>query len=484
MVCPKCGKEVEEGVSVCPFCGENLEGNSGSSSEVVQESVVNSEVENKEVEEKTEVSTPVLENSESESSSPTPNESVSQSTSAVVDVPTAVDLSTTNTENKVDDQPAETPAPVQETKPENVLNDINEVNPEAITNTGAVSQDGDVLKDEPKLNIPSKSLESIVTETTSVNFGPTESEVKSVANETSDTVMDANALQEVEPVLETVSVDNVNLETVSVDVSDQKEEVVEEVIEKPVLPAPTIGEINPDLLGSTYEQEEKMNNEMIAEKKRLDEEEHQRKLMEEQQKIANMAKPDLLAVNQTAMPTTDSGSDDEMKKKKRPNTKKILDIVTIAIILVIGLVAVWYFFLRDKEEKANDNYMQPIVSWFKGYNDGNASAMLSSYVPCLSNVDEIITEINNRVNSRLTNKNFYLEYKEEKSEVVNSQDQAELDSYLSERCATTPKIEEYKRVYINEKLSISEDKELEDNHPEFFVVRIENKWYILAFQEP
>ena len=483
MVCPKCGKEVEEGVNICPFCGENLDGTGGVGNEVVQEPVVNNEVENKEVEEKFETPIPVQEITEEVSISPTTNENVSQPTSAVVDVPTAVDLSATNTENKVDVQPVETPIPVQETKPENVLNDTNEVNPEAITNTGTVSQDGDVLKDEPMLNIPSKSLESIVTETTSVNFGPTESEVKSVANETSDTVMDANALQEVEPVLETVSVDNVNLETVSVDVSDQKEEVVEEVIEKPVLPAPTIGEINPDLLGNTYEQEEKMNNEMIDEKKRLDEEEHQRKLMEEQQKIANMAKPDLLAVDQSLMPTTDGGSDDDMKKKKRPNTKKILDIATIAIILVIGLVAVWYFFLREKEEKANDNYMQPIVSWFKGYNDGNTRDMLSSYVPCLSSVDEFITEINDRVNSRLTNKNFYLEYKEEKSEVVNSQDQAELDSYLSERCSSTPKIEEYKRVYIDEKLSVSEDKKMEENHPEFFVVKIENKWYILAFQE-
>lgn len=478
MVCPKCGKEVEEGVNICPFCGENLDGTGGVGNEVVQEPVVNNEVENKEVEEKFETPIPVQEITEEVSSSPTTNESASQTTSTVVDVPTAVNLSTTNADN----QPVETPIPVQETKPENILNDTNEVNPEAITNTGAVSQNGDVLKDEPKLNIPSKSLESIVTETTSVNFGPTESEVKSVANETSDTIMDANALQEVEPVIETVSVDNVNLETVSVDVSDQKEEVVEEVIEKPVLPEPTIGEVNSDALINSYEEEEKMNNEMIAEKKRLDEEERQRKLLEEQQKIANMEKPDLLAVDQSLMPTTNDESADDMKKKKRPNTKKILDIVTIAIILVIGLVAVWYFFLREKEEKANDNYMQPIVSWFKGYNDGNTSAMLSSYVPCLSNVDEIITEINNRVNSRLTNKNFYLEYKEEKSEVVNSQDQAELDSYLSERCSSTPKIEEYKRVYIDEKLSVSEDKKMEDNHPQFFVVKIENKWYILAFQ--
>ena len=296
MVCPKCGKEVEEGTSVCPFCGENLEGNSDSSSEVVQEPVVNNEVVNKEVEEKVETPTPVQENTEGENSSPTPNESTSQTTSTVVEAPTAVDLSQNSTANQPDVQPAETPTPVQETKTENILNDNSEVNPEAIVNTGAVSQDGDVLKDEPKLNIPSKSLESIVTETTSVNFGPTESEVKSVANETSDTVMNTNALQEIEPVLETVEVNNVNFETISVDVSDQKEEVEDEVIEKPVLPEPTIGEVSSDALINSYEEEEKINNEMIAEKKRLDEEEQQRKLLEEKQKVANMAKPDLLAV--------------------------------------------------------------------------------------------------------------------------------------------------------------------------------------------
>ena len=128
--------------------------------------------------------------------------------------------------------------------------------------------------------------------------------------------------------------------------------------------------------------------------------------------------------------------------------------------------------------------MTPVVTWFKGYNDGNVTTMLSSYIPCLANSDEIINTVNDTINNRLTYKSFYLEYKESKVEVVNSADQTALEDYLSKICINnSPKIDEYKRVYINEKVSNTDDNKVEETNPQFYTARIDNKWYVLAFQE-
>ena len=160
-----------------------------------------------------------------------------------------------------------------------------------------------------------------------------------------------------------------------------------------------------------------------------------------------------------------------------------MNIITAVVVLIVAAVAIWYFVIREEEPAENNNYMAPINTWYQGYKSGDATKMLSAWVPCLSKSDTVIDETNDLLNSA-TGKLVYLQYQEERSEVVNSTDQVPLNDLLNGICGTdSPTIQEYRHVYIKAQISNTETNKVDEVTPEFYTARINNKWYILAFQE-
>lgn len=355
------------------------------------------------------------------------------------------------------------------------LADLNETGGTA--NTTVPSVNG-IANADNNANISRQSTNDSV-----VNFAPVQSTIASEANETSDTVItNNNVLEEVTaPPFEGVEIDNASLESVSVDANAQSLEKPEEEMIMPTIPEAMIGELSSDLLSKKYEEDERINNERIAEKNRIEEQMRLQQMANEANANAQpMVKPDLLAVG----PRDDGNNNNNVsakKEKKKMNYKKILNIVTLLIMIIIA-VCVWYFVLRDSSNKAH-GYMEPIDTWYQGYNDSNSSTILSSYVPCLTQNEDVIDGVNNLVSSHNIYTWFTIDYVEERAEVVNSDDQEPLNQYLKDHCDTDiPTITEYKRVYIKQTISNNETKE-ETMKPQFFTVKIDNKWYILALQE-
>lgn len=287
------------------------------------------------------------------------------------------------------------------------------------------------------------------------------------------------SLDDVQPLEAENVVENNSLETVSVDATNEKLEEKEEVIAVPELPEAIVGEINPDLLGNKYDAEEKINNEKLEAKKKKIEEDRERKRLEEaeKQKIP-MEKPDLLAR------TPDPGENElDLKNKKKggKKMKKIMNFILIILAIAVILAAVWYFFINKKEPESS--YMDPIEAYFTGYDESDTSKILSSFVPCVSKTDEITNLITTTVNDRAQYGKLSLEFKEKNTEVVNADDQLVLDKYLKDMCGTNlPTVSEYKHVYIEEKIKTEEEKEFTQNNPEFWIVKIDGKWYILLIQ--
>lgn len=138
------------------------------------------------------------------------------------------------------------------------------------------------------------------------------------------------------------------LETVSVDVNSlilEEEKTKETIIEIPDMPEPEIAEINPELLGKNYDEEERINNEKIEAKRQRDLAELERKRQEEEEKKQRAAlegKPDLLAGRSNGEIPTNYESKTKRKKRK---FKRILLIIFILALIGFGL----YFFLVLRE---------------------------------------------------------------------------------------------------------------------------------------
>ena len=135
-----------------------------------------------------------------------------------------------------------------------------------------------------------------------------------------------------------VEIVNDSLETVTTTAEGLSfEEDIPKAIEVqiPDMPAPTIGEINPDLLGNQYDEEERINNEKIEMK-------HQQELAElERQRQEYLAaqqdpnsRPDLLA-----------GRTEEVVVEVKPKKKTSFGKVLVVILLLFAIAFALYYFL-------------------------------------------------------------------------------------------------------------------------------------------
>ncbi len=146
-------------------------------------------------------------------------------------------------------------------------------------------------------------------------------------------------LPQEEPVKDSeVEIVNDSLETVTINAEELK---FEEDIPKPVevqipdMPEPTIGEINPNLLGNQYDEEERINNEKIEMK-------HQQELAElERQRQEYLAaqqdpnsRPDLLA-----------GRTEEVIVEVKPKKKNSFGKVLVLVLLLAAIAFALYYFL-------------------------------------------------------------------------------------------------------------------------------------------
>ena len=287
-------------------------------------------------------------------------------------------------------------------------------------------------------------------------------------------------LQEVEVVVN-------NLDDVMLDESIEAKKQAENQAEQlenfviPEMPQPEIGEINPQLLGSIYKQEA-VNNEKKETKRKMEEAEFERKRQEEEAKRQMpMKKPDLLAGINTATEDLEPENIEKGKKDKK-KMRKVMNI--IIIILAIALIGVGVYYLTNHmKETSASTYMDPISTYFEGYSNSNVELMLSSFVPCLSKTEEIATEINNLINARNQYGAIEVDFKEKNVEVVNGDDQSHLDDYLSETCSTdSNEITDYKHVFVEQTITVTDTKEVTTNEPEFWVVQINEQWYILSIQ--
>lgn len=135
-----------------------------------------------------------------------------------------------------------------------------------------------------------------------------------------------------------VEIVNDSLETVTTTAEGLSfEEDIPKAVEVqiPDMPAPTIGEINPDLLGNQYDEEERINNEKIEMK-------HQQELAElERQRQEYLAaqqdpnsRPDLLA-----------GRTEEVVVEVKPKKKTSFGKVLVVILLLLAIAFALYYFL-------------------------------------------------------------------------------------------------------------------------------------------
>jgi len=270
---------------------------------------------------------------------------------------------------------------------------------------------------------------------------------------------------------------NDELETISVEASSDNLLEEEEKIEEFILPVPTIEEINPNVLGNVYDEAERLNNEKREAKRLAEEAELERKRQEEEaRKQIPIEKPDLLG----SAYNDDINIDFNKKKEKKP-MRKVMNIIIIILGLAVVVALVYYFFFKEKEDK--NAYLNPINVYFEGYKNGDSEKMLTSYIPCLSKSEEIITLINNTIATRNQYENIYLEFNESSTEVVNNDDRDSLNTYLKEQCGTDiPEIKEYKHVFIEQKVKTAKEDDYAINKPEFWTVKIDSNWYILLIQ--
>ena len=146
-------------------------------------------------------------------------------------------------------------------------------------------------------------------------------------------------VQQEEPIKDSeVEIVNDSLETVTTTAEELsfEDEIPKAVeVQIPDMPAPTIGEINPDLLGNQYDEEERINNEKIEKK-------HQQELAEiERQKQEYLAaqqdpnsRPDLLA-----------GRTEEVVVEVKPKKKTSFGKLLVVILLLFAIAFALYYFL-------------------------------------------------------------------------------------------------------------------------------------------
>ncbi|MBQ7104755.1 MAG: zinc ribbon domain-containing protein [Bacilli bacterium] len=419
LICKKCGKEYEDSELKCPYCGEAY-------------------TEENEIDD-------------------------------ILEVPLGEEENKTLEEVKISETPAVVSVEVNAETKENIQEEVVlEETKEEVTKPTIIEEEPVTLTEVTPVVDTLPSIEE---------EAPVKAEMPIIETPNLDDILPTDTLNN----LDETNISNDNLETISVELQEETLEEKEEVFEIPEMPAPEVGEVDLEQLINKYDNDEKENLEKIEAKKQYDEAVSEQKRLEEEAKRQQpVPKPDLLA---TIPDETDVDIDIKTTKKKgkKPMKKVMNAILVILIIAVIG-VLIWYF-IQGRETKENNNYMKPVDEYFSAYKAGDSTKMLASFVPCVSQTDEITTLITTTVNNSAQYGVITLEYKETTTEVVNKDDQKHLDEYLKNMCPTsTPAIEEYKHVFVEQKIKGQEEKEFTVNNPEFWVVKVNNEWYILQIQ--
>ena len=455
-LCTKCGQVLEDNVLVCPYCGKEVE------NEIKEENNINDIIE-----------IPIV--------NQTDNSTIEGTVPLVMAAPTLDDITPVST------QPQEEPI--------NIIEPTNTEPVIAITEVPPVVEEK--VEEQPQVEISVPEVVPIQEATPEVVETPVVEENVEEISETApevnittapvivETVPDLGDANTILTTVETI-VENNSLETISVDASENHLVEEEEVFEIPVMPEPSIGEINPELLGNKYDAEEGINKERLEAKKKLEEEERERRQQEELAKQqVPMERPDLLAG--FGQPDPNDIEIEEPKKKKSSGGKVVLTIILIIAILALVGGGAWFVLAGGLDKlfkKAPDtSYIDPVKMYYEGFNEGNSEKMTSAFVPCLAQSDPVINTVTNSQNIKNQNANLKITFIESSVEVVNADDKKHLSKHLLEHCSTNvPTITDYKHVFIEQKTKLNTDSKEEISNPEFWTAQIDEKWYIIFIQ--
>ena len=375
--------------------------------------------------------------------------------------------------------------PVQEVVPEiqseipQVEQPVNEVIPEV--EVPIVSENVQTPEIPEPVNmsvqevVPEKQSEmNSIESDTSNNIEDTKQTISSTA------VLDSNTVIDVPEGIEEVSINDIvnnDLESVSVQVEEEPEETALP-IEKVVLPEATIGEIDPNVLTTIYEQEEKKNE---NNKELLAKEEEERKRREEEALIAKKKmepKPDLMARVDYVV-----ADDKQVSNKKSKNKKSFLPKFIIILLLILICAGLCWFFLFKGNKLKEETYETTIRTYYKNIEKNDKNGVLSTYVPCTSKSEEVINEVDTKLSTYKKLGKYKVEYKINSVEMVNEEDQNSIKTNnLGTYCGidSIPNITDYKHIYISQTL-ITDERTTTDL--ELFIVQIEDKWYIVPIIE-
>ena len=323
--------------------------------------------------------------------------------------------------------------------------------------------------------VPEKQSEmNSIESDTSNNIEDTKPTISSTA------VLDSNTVIDVPEGIEEVSINDIvnnDLESVSVQVEEEPEETALP-IEKVVLPEATIGEIDPNVLTTIYEQEEKKNE---NNKELLAKEEEERKRREEEALIAKKKmepKPDLMARVDYVV-----ADDKQVSNKKSKNKKSFLPKFIITLLLILICAGLCWFFLFKGNKLKEETYETTIRTYYKNIEKNDKNGVLSTYVPCTSKSEEVINEVDTKLSTYKKLGKYKVEYKINSVEMVNEEDQNSIKTNnLGTYCGidSIPNITDYKHIYISQTL-ITDERTTTDL--ELFIVQIEDKWYIVPIIE-
>ena len=282
-----------------------------------------------------------------------------------------------------------------------------------------------------------------------------------------------------------VSIDEIPTTTVEEVVAEPVPEVVAEVAPV-VLPDTQIGEINSDALSSVYEDEQKKYDELVIAKEQQDALIAQREKEAEENAKKFEVKPDLMAKAEIAIQPDGVPEIDHVKINKRRRKKKFrkLFFTFFIIILFVGGVAgfgYWYLFNKEKEPSTPTT---PITLYLKGYQNGDKEMILSAFVPCSRDSQDVKDTVKFLINDRKLSNKMSVTYEVTSTEVVNDVDREDNNTnYLGVQCGTEniPNIQDYKHVYTN--VTIDVDGSITTKRAEFWTVLIDGEWYMILIPE-
>ena len=232
---------------------------------------------------------------------------------------------------------------VEEKVVENTIEEV-QIDPNKVISLDDNKEETKPITEEietPSTELSTETVETVTTnpETPTV---PTEQVTQEEVKEVTTPVV-----EEVASLPDETNITNDSLEIISVDASNitlEEAPIQSVVIETPEMPEPTIGELNPELLGSVYDEAERINDEKIEAKRQQELAELERKRQEEEarrQAQAQAGRPDLLAGRNNGEINIDT-----MPKKKK--TSKVLIFLLIVLILLAIAGGLYYFFVLKK----------------------------------------------------------------------------------------------------------------------------------------